>query len=106
MADTAKRLAGPDDIPNSSTDIYTVPGSTTAILRNIHIANTTATAATIRLSIGTIGVGTAILYDFSVPANGTYDWSGFLVMAAGEVLKAQGGTNNALCITVSGVEVT
>ena len=105
MADTAKRLAGPDDIPNSSTDMYTVPGSTTAILRNIHIANTTNTAATIRLCIGTIGAGTALLYDFSIPANGTYDWSGFLPMAAGEVLKAQGGTNNALTLTVSGVEV-
>lgn len=106
MADTLKRLAGPDDIPNSSTDVYTVPSATTAAIRNIHIANTTASAATIRLSIGTIGVGTALLYDFSVPANGTYDWSGLIVMAATEVLKAQGGTNNALCLTVSGVEVT
>lgn len=106
MADTAKRLAGPDDIPNSETTIYTVPSATTAVLRNIHIANTTGSAATIRLTIGATAVGTALLYDFSVPANGTYDWSGFLVMAATETLRATGGTNNALTVTVSGVEVT
>ncbi len=33
MADTAKRLGGPDDIPNSEVTLYTVPGATTAILR-------------------------------------------------------------------------
>jgi len=106
MTDTAKRLAGPDDIPNSTTTMYTVPGSTTAIIRNIHIANTTTSAASIKMSIGADAAGTRILGDLVVPANGTYDWSGFMVLAAGETLRATGGTNNALTVTVSGVEVT
>lgn len=106
MADTAKRLGGPDDIPNSEVTLYTVPGATTAIIRNIHIANTTGTAATIKMSIGADAAGTRILGDLSIPANGTYDWSGFMVLAAAETLRATGGTNNALTATVSGVEVT
>ena len=106
MTDTAKRLAGPDDIPNSATTMYTVPGSTKAIIRNIHIANTTNTAATIKMSIGADAAGTRILGDLSIPAFGTYDWSGFMVLEAGETLRATGGTNNALTVTVSGVEVT
>jgi hypothetical protein len=106
MTDTAKRLAGPESIGNSEETLYTVPAATTAILRNIHIANTTSSAATIKLSIGADAAGTRILSDLSVPANGTYDWSGFLVLAATETLRATGGTNNALTLTASGVEVT
>ena len=106
MADTAKRLGGPEAIGTSEETLYTVPGSTTAIIRNIHIANTTTSAAAIKMSIGADAAGTRILGDLSVPANGTYDWSGFMVLAAGETLRATGGTNNALTVTVSGVEVT
>ena len=106
MTDTAKRLAGPDDIPNSTTTMYTVPSSTKAILRNIHIANTTGTAASIKMSIGADAAGTRILGDTVIPANGTYDWTGFMVMEAGETLRATGGTNNALTVTVSGVEAS
>jgi len=106
MTDTAKRLAGPDDIPNSTTTMYTVPGSTKAIIRNIHIANTTTSQASIKMSIGADSAATRILGDLPIPANGTYDWSGFMVLEAGETLRATGGTNNALTVTVSGVEVT
>lgn len=106
MTDTAVRMVGPDDIPNSTTTLYTVPGSTKAIIRNIHIANTTGTAATIKMSIGADSAATRILGDLSIPAAGTYDWSGFMVLEAGETLRATGGTNNALTVTVSGVEVS
>lgn len=106
MADTPVRMVGPDDIPNSTTTLYTVPGSTTAIVRNIHIANTTSSAASIKMSIGADSAATRILGDTVIPANGTYDWSGFMVLATGETLRATGGTNNALTVTVSGVEVT
>lgn len=106
MADTAKRLVGPISLPNSATTLYTVPALTTATIRNIHIANATGTAATLKMSIGADAAGTRILSDFSVPADGFLDWSGFLVLAAAETLRATGGTNNALTITVSGVETT
>lgn len=105
MADTAKRLAGPALVTSGESTHYTVPGSTTAIIRSIHIVNTTTSTATVSLSIGADAAGTRLLSATPIPPNATYDWSGFLVMAAAETLRAQSGTNNALAITVSGVEV-
>lgn len=104
MADVPKRLAGPVLLTNSTATLYTVPGSTTTIIRNIHIANTSGSAATVKLSIGADAAGTRLLGDLSIPANGTYDWSGFAVMEATELLKGHSGTTNVLTITVSGVE--
>jgi hypothetical protein len=106
MADTAARIIGPILLTNSSVTLYTVPGSTKAIVRNIIIANTSATAATARLSIGADAAGTRILPEVSIPANSVYDWSGFLVLNAGDTIRGQSGTTNVLAITVSGVLVT
>lgn len=111
MADTAKRMYGPAE-PSTSNDtsVYTVPGSTTAIVRNIHVSNPTGSAATLTISVGNPG-STATSADlfleaFSIPAGNTYDWSGFLVLAAAEKLYLKQGTANALTVIVSGVEVT
>jgi len=106
MTDTAKRLAGPTSVPNSETTLYTVPGATTATLLGMRIVNTTGSDATIKMSIGPDAAGTRILSDYTVLANDAYDWQGFLVLAAGETLRATGGTNNALTATVSGIETT
>ena len=114
MADNAKRLAGPTQPGTGATDIYTVPAATAGVIRNIHIANTTDSDAWLSLSIGASGVDSAASRFFdkvSVPgqganSHGIIDWSGFLVLAAGEVLVAKQGTSGALTITVSGVEVT
>ena len=106
MADTAKRLYGPAQPGTSSTTLYTVPASTTAILRNIRISNTTATAATITMSIGADAAATRLMSGVSIAANSVYDWSGFIVLATTETLRALQGTSAALTVTVSGVEVT
>lgn len=105
MSDTAVRPVGPILLTSSSVTLYTVPASTTVIVRSIHIANTSGTAATARLSIGADAAGTRWLPDYSVPANGTYDWSGFLTLVAAETLRGQSGTTNVLTITVSAVAV-
>lgn len=105
MTDTAARIIGPMLLTNSSVTLYTVPAATQAIVRSIHIANTSGTAATARLSIGADAAGTRWLPDYSVPANGTYDWSGFLPVAAAETIRGQSGTTNVLAITVSAILV-
>jgi hypothetical protein len=104
MADTAKRLAGPTSLTASSATIYTVPGSTTAILRNIRVANTTGVVARLTVSIGADAAGTRIWSSVAIPANDALDWSGFMVLAAAETLRAYSDTASALTITVSGVE--
>lgn len=106
MTDTAKRI-GPSSVANTETTLYTVPASTTTIIRSIRVANTTASAATLKMSIGADAAGTRLLPDLSIPPNSVYLEDGFLaVMTAAETLRATGGTNNALTVTVNGVEVT
>lgn len=105
MPDTAKRLAGPTAVGTAAATVYTVPAATTAILRNVHVANTTAGALTFNLSIGADAAATRFYSGFSVPANGSLDWSGFIPLAATEVLQALASAAG-LTLTVSGVEVS
>ena len=102
--DTAKRLSGPALLTGSAATVYTVPASTTTVLRNIHVCNETGTAATLTMSIGTDGAGKRLFMGFSVAANDVLDWSGAIVMAAAEVIQAFSGTASALTLVVSGVE--
>jgi hypothetical protein len=57
------------------------------------------------MSIGTDAAGKRLFTALSVPGNQTLDWSGFIVLAAAEIIQAFSGTASALTLTVSGVEV-
>lgn len=105
MPDTAKR-AGPTLLTASAATIYTVTTGATGMLRNIHVANETGSDATLTVSIGTDGSGKRLYRNQTVTANGSLDWSGFIVMNSTEVLQAFSGTASALTITVSVVEAS
>jgi hypothetical protein len=110
MAGTAKRLAGPAYIAASATNIYTPAASTIqSILRHIHIANVTGTAATFSLYVGGTGGstgGTELFKTYSVAANSTLDWYGYLPMASTDFLVGICETGaSKLTITVSGDQV-
>lgn len=102
--DTLKRLGGPTALSGSAATIYTVPASTTATIKAIRVANETGSAATLNFSVGTDGANKRFVFGLSVPANGSYDWEGTLVLAAAEIIQAYSGTANALTIMLSGVE--
>ena len=106
MADAASRVAGPVALGAAAATIYTVPAATQAILRSIHVSNETAAVHTFRVSIGADGAGKRLFYDQPVQPGDSFDWSGFIVLAATEVLQAYADTGAALTITVSGVLVT
>ena len=108
MADTAKRLYGPAVPGTTDTTLYTVPGATTTVIRNIEITNTTAAAATFNLAINATAATAANCFKFatSIPAGGTYSWSGFIALATTDTLRALQGTASALTFEVSGVEIT
>jgi hypothetical protein len=106
MADVAKAmyLGRPS---TSDTLLYTAP-ATGAVVRNIHVANETAADATITLAVragGSLAGGTHFLSAYTVPARGSYDWSGFKVLEDGETIRALQGTTNALTVSVDGVEL-
>jgi hypothetical protein len=108
MADLAKRLVGPAALTATATTLYTVPASTTTIVRSIHIASIAGSASyPATLAIGTAATATnALFYQYLIGANASLDWSGFLVLAAGETLSGLTSSTNVLTITISGIEVS
>lgn len=106
MADTLKRVAGPVALTAAAATVYTAPASTTTTITSIHVCNETTTAATFNLAIGTDGANKRWVFGLSIIANGTYDWSGTMVLAAAEIVQAYSGTASALTLTMSGVETT
>lgn len=105
MADVLKRLAGPAAGTGAEATLYTVPASTTTVIRHIRVANTTTTAQTFKLTIGADAAGTRLNGDTSIAGNGgVYDWTGMLVLAAAETLRWNGPST--LTITVSGIEAS
>lgn len=105
MADTAKRLSGPTALTTSAVTQYTVPASTTAILRSVHVANESASTSWFTVSIGIDGAGKRLWFQQDVPAKSSFDWSGFIVLAAGEVIQALAQTATSNTLAISGVEV-
>lgn len=106
MADTAKRLVGPTQLTASAATVYTVPASTTALLRHMRVVNTGTVAATITVSIGADAAGTRIWAGQTVQPGGFLDWSGLMVMAAAETLQAYASAASTLTLTISGVEAS
>lgn len=105
MADTAKRLSGPTALTTSAVTQYTVPASTTTIIRSIHVTNESASTSHFTISIGTDGAGKRLFYQMDVPPKSSFDWSGFIVLAAAEVIQALTQTATSNTLTISGVEV-
>lgn len=108
MPDVSGRIYGPAQPGITNATIYTVGSTATVVVRNIHICNVTATAATINLAINASAttVANCWLEEFTIPANSSYDWSGFLHLSANDTLQALQGTASALTMTISGVITT
>lgn len=106
---TAKQL-GQAAIGTSVSTLYTVPGSTTTILKSFDICNTTPNTIHVRVHIvpnaGSQNTNNALLYDYSVFAkdSGIFGWEGEQVMAAGSTVQIQADATG-LTITASGVEL-
>jgi hypothetical protein len=93
----------------SGTTLYTVPAAKTTIVKNIILANTTGTEATVSLSVvpsgGSAATSNRVLSTYAVPANGISTLDCSLVMPTAAFLFGTNTTNNAVTMTISGVEV-
>lgn len=106
MAKTAKRLFGPAQVSNAAATKYTAPASTTTVIRHVRISNPSAAPVTFTMSIGADAAATRVFDAFSIPAASVYDWYGYIVVAAAEIVQALAGTNNILTLTGFGDELT
>lgn len=106
MAKTAKRLAGPGTLTAAAVTKYTVPASTKAIIRHIHFNNTDSAARTVTVSIGADAVATELITGLSIPATSTYDWYGYIVMDAAEIMQAFASVTTVVNMSIFGDELT
>ena len=87
--------------------LYTVPASTTAIIRHIRIVNNTGTARTITLWHDGITDTFLILPATSIDASGgSGEFDGVIPMEAADTLSGQASAASAITVTVYGLETS
>lgn len=108
MADTLKRMYFGQPT-TSNTTLYTAPAGTgaTAVIRNIHVANTTSAMATFSLALNGSSATAAncIIKSFSVPVTGLFVENVNIVLNGGDTIQGLQGTNGALTMVISGIEL-
>lgn len=109
MAETLKVLGQTDLTTTNLTDIYTVPGSTQAVVSSISVANRSATATSFRISIAVAGAADVtkqyLYYDVPIAGNDTFVATLGVSLGAADVVRAKAAAANQLSINVFGVEI-
>lgn len=107
MADVAKTPVTVSGAPSVQTTYYTVPASKTFIVRNIHALNYHSATVKVDITFTMGGTTPVTFFSVRVPADSTLDWSGFVALPAGTLIKAfvPGGPSGVVDLLVSGVEV-
>lgn len=86
---------------------YTVPGATSAILKEVIVANVTTGAVTFEMSMvpsgGTAGVANRIIPVVSIAANTIVQFLIYEVMVTGDFLSTKASAATSLTVTSSGV---
>lgn len=111
MATTQKTLVQTAYVSSSMTAVYTVPGSTKAIIKEIILCNITTSEQTVTvLTVNTGGGSTdasAIMKDLAIPAKTSIWLEGITtIMEASSELRAQAANASSVTIRVSGVEIS
>lgn len=106
MAKTAKRLAGPVQVPAAVGTRYTVPAGTKTILRHIHIFNPSGATVKVTLTIGADAAGTRIYDAVSILAGAELDRWCYYVLEAAEIVQSSSDTNNTAVLILDGDELT
>ena len=107
MAQAYKVLAQADPVATTATTVYTVPGSTTAVISSVVLANRSGSAVTFRLYVRVAAEGLTakqyLAYDMNLPANDTIFLQLGLTLAATDLLCAYVSAQQ-VSINVFGVE--
>ena len=108
MANTIKTLAQSNPSAASLTDLYTVPGGTSATVSTITVCNQGATT-TFRVSVAVAGAADVVkqyIYrDLQLTANDTFAATLGITLGAGDKVRIYAGTAN-LSFNLFGCEVT
>jgi len=99
-----RRVHGPAAVSNAAATKYTVGSGLRAVIRHIHVSNTSAGAVNFTASIGADAAGTRIFDAYPIAANAVLDHYCAYQMAAAEILQALGSVNNQLVLTIDAEE--
>ena len=106
---TAKQL-GQIQPGTSYTTVYTAPGATSCIIKEVVVCNTSGSAVVFDLSFvasgGTAGVTNNVCSQHQIGAYATVSYVFSQVIATGGFVSARANTAAALTVTASGVEIT
>lgn len=109
MAFYYKNLGQVAPADTNNANLYTVPTGRSTVVSSIVVCNVTNAVATYRVfqRIGgaAAGVGNAIAYDASVPANSTTSIEVKMTLGAGDILTVRSSVANALTFTANGSEI-
>ena len=90
-----------------STTLYSAPASTSVILKEVLICNTSGSPATVSVFLvpggATQAAGNALVNNFQVAPNATLVQAMNQIMNSGDELTGQQGTGSAITLTISGV---
>jgi len=107
---TPARLGtGPTQLTTSYVTQYTVPSATTAVVKEIIVANPTTSAATVTVSVVPSGNSASaannIIGGVSVAANSTLVFDISQVLATGDAVAALASAGSTLNLLISGVTI-
>ena len=109
MATTYKTLGQSAPAATTSTDLYTVPASTSTIVSTLVITNRAATAATFRVSQSLIGAVLAnkdyLAYDVTIQGNSFLTLTLGITMATTDKLRVYASTAD-LSFSAFGTEIS
>lgn len=88
-------------LTNSSATLYAVPAATTAVVTNIVLSNTSASAVAVTIALD----GVNIISAQSVAANATLAFDLRQALAATKTITGFAATNNVIACHISGAEV-
>lgn len=105
-----EKLLGQSNPGNVATTIYTVPASTTAIIKTILICNTSSSTRSYRIffnnSGATYNATNAIMYDIPILPNTTNSIEDFMPLNGSGASIGVSGSTTDVNFTVFGVEIS
>jgi len=110
MATTYKVLGQANPGDTSVNDLYTVPGSTSAVVSTITATNVDGTASNISIFVvpsgDTAGTGNALVYQAELGANTIQAFTLGLTLAAADKIQVQLATSSAATFQAFGSEIS
>ena len=104
MATTSKKLFRGAATTSLTTNLYTVPAATTTVITSLVVSNTTATAGTFTISIGTAASETALFDAVAIAGDTTVIIDLKQVLIATEVIDG-GASAATISFHIIGVEI-